>query len=68
MGTSTTQNYRGIRSLCYKITKEDKRQARLGKEERLREKLLDLVSARKKVNIQERVQFLFNPNSVHTHA
>lgn len=60
MVNKSNRNYRGIRSLIYKITKEDKKEIQLGKKERLKGKLLDLVSARKKVNMQERVQIFSN--------
>ena len=63
MGKFFKKNYDGIRALVYKVTKEDKKESSLSKSEKMKSKLLKMVGERKKLNIQERINFLSNLNT-----
>lgn len=63
-----TRNYRGILSMTYRWGRQDRQEQRMHKSERLRRKMLELVSTQRKVQIRERIQFLsdnFLNNSDH---
>lgn len=53
-----TRNYRGILSLTYRLTTEDRADKQLHKSARLKKKMLELLATQKKAQIRERIQFL----------
>lgn len=53
-----TRNYRGILSLTYRLTTEDRADKQLHKSARLKKKMLELLATQQKAQIRERIQFL----------